>query len=87
MKFLTVAVLSASIFTQTQAAEPIGIQSPAISKAEITAILDQETKQSIDTNLVITNPFVAPVQQELLARETKRSRNTRFTTLKIAGGE
>jgi hypothetical protein len=87
MKLLTIAVLSANIFTQTQAAEPIGVQSPAITKAEIRAILDQETKQTIDTNLVITNPFVAPVQHELLARETKRSRNNRFSSLKIAGDE
>jgi hypothetical protein len=88
MKFLSIAVLSAGIFSQANAAEPAAAQVPStmLSKTEITAILDIKTKQNIDTTKVVITPFVAPVSYELLARENTRTRN-RFASPKTLGDE
>ncbi|MFC4699574.1 hypothetical protein ACFO4O_05315 [Glaciecola siphonariae] len=88
MKSFTLAVLTAGILNTASAAQPADgyVSSNALSKSEITAILDVKTKQSIDIAPLVITPISVSNEFVLLARDT-RSKRTQVSPVKTLGDE
>ncbi|WP_371194523.1 hypothetical protein [Glaciecola sp. SC05] len=76
MKSLLTAVLIAGVFGQANALEPVSANNVtlALSKEDITAILDIKTKQHLDIAPLEIQPLIAPTELTIIARKAKSSR-------------